>query len=201
MDVPADALGDLGGRQPHMLMPRPVERCQQAALERSLAGRRCAVGLTVPLADAAHSLRWALRALALSRAGVISGSSVTFCEDYLVELWLLADDALIEQLGQRWLGGLGELSPIQRQRLTETCGAALETGGTAPEMAERLQVHPQTVRYRMRKLHGIFGSRLEDPNARFAIEIVLRARRLRERASLDEQAPCDERDMHDDAAS
>ena len=52
----------------------------------------------------------------------------------------------------------------------------------------------------MRKLHGIFGRELEDPNARFAIEIVLRARRLQERASLDEQAPCDERETHDDGS-
>jgi DNA-binding PucR family transcriptional regulator len=200
MELPDDALADLGGPQPHMLLPGRVDRCYQSALELSLAGRRCAVGLSVPLADAAHSLRWARRALALSRGGIISASQVTFCEDHLVELWLLADDALIDQLGQRWLGGLGELSPIQRQRLTETFGAWLETRGTAPAMAERLQIHPQTVRYRMRKLHGIFGSQLEDPDARFAIEIVLRARRLQQRASLDEQVPGDERDMHDDAA-
>jgi hypothetical protein len=46
----------------------------------------------------------------------------------------------------------------------------------------------------MRKLHGIFGRQLDDPNARFAIEIVLRARRLQERGSLDEPAPGPERD-------
>jgi PucR C-terminal helix-turn-helix domain len=200
MDLPDDALADLGGPQPHMLLPGRVDRCHEAALELSLAGRRCAVGLGVPLPDAAHSLRWARRALALSRSGVISESQVTFCEDYLVELWLLADDALIDQLGRRWLGALGELSPSQRHRLTETFGAWLETRGTAQAMAERLQVHPQTVRYRMRKLRAIFGSQLDDPNARFAIEIVLRARRLQERRSLDEPASSHERDTRDEAA-
>ncbi len=191
MDLPDDALADLGGPQPHLLLPGQVDRSRRAALELSLGGRPCAVGLGVPLAEAAHSLRWARRALALSRDGIIGDGKLTFCEDHLVELWLLADDALIDQLGQRWLGALDPLSPLQRRRLTETFGAWLETRGTAPAMAERLQVHPQTVRYRMRKLQGIFGSQLADPNARFAIEVVLRASRLRERASLDGQASRD----------
>jgi len=72
---------------------------------------------------------------------------------------------------------------VQRQRLAETFSAWLETRGTAPEMAERLKVHPQTVRYRMRNLERTLGGQLRDPDARFAIELVLRAARLRERAS------------------
>ncbi len=201
MDLPDDALADLGGPQPHLLLPGRADQLDRAELERSLAGRRCAVGLSVPLADAAHSLRWARRALALSRDGVIGEGQLTFCEDHLVELWLLADDALIDQLGQRCLGALGPLSLLQRQRLTETFRAWLETRGTAPAMAERLQVHPQTVRYRMRKLRAIFGSQLADPNARFAIEIVLRARRLRERARLDGRISSDEPDERDQAGA
>jgi len=58
----------------------------------------------------------------------------------------------------------------------------LETNRTAPEMAERLRVHPQTVRYRMRALERTLGGQLSDPDARFAIELLLRAARLRERA-------------------
>ena len=53
-------------------------------------------------------------------------------------------------------------------------------------MAERLKVHPQTVRYRMRNLERTLGGQLSDPDARFAIELVLRAARLRERASRDD---------------
>ncbi len=200
IDLPDDALADLGGPQPHLLVPGRIDQSSRAALEPWLAGRRAAVGLGVSLADAAHSLRWARRALALTRDQVIGQGQLTFCEDHLVELWLLADDALIDQLGQRCLGPLDGLSPLQQQRLTETFAAWLETRGTAPAMAERLQVHPQTVRYRMRKLQGIFGSQLADPNARFAIEIVLRAKRLRERAALDGRVCSDEPDQRDEAA-
>jgi DNA-binding PucR family transcriptional regulator len=106
---------------------------------------------------------------------------VTFCEDYLVELWLLADEPLVDQLARRRLGAVTGLSNIQRRRLAETLTAWLETSGTAPAMAERLGVHPQTVRYRMRKLEGALDGQLSDPDARFVIEAVLRATRLRDR--------------------
>jgi hypothetical protein len=181
--LPANALADLAGGQPHLLLPGEVPPCRGPALEGALAGRRVAVGLSVPLADAADSLRWARRALALSRAGIIAGDQVTFCEEHLVELWLLADEALIDQLDKRCLGALAALSKPQRDRLTETFGTWLETRGTAAEMADRLCVHPQTVRYRMRKLERTLGGQLDDPEARFAMELVLRAKRLRKRAA------------------
>lgn len=185
LELPDDCLQDLGGPQPQLLLPGGVDSSGRAALAVALAGRRSAVGLGVPLAEAAHSLRWARRALALSRAGTIDVSEVTFCEDYLVELWLLADEPLIDQLARRRLAGIADLGAAQRQRLTETFSAWLETSGTAPAMAERLQVHPQTVRYRMRKLEQALDGQLSDPNSRFALEAVLRATRLRDRTASD----------------
>jgi PucR-like helix-turn-helix protein len=178
-----DALADLGGAQPHLLLPGQVQPCRGPALRAALAERRVAVGLSVPIADAVDSLRWARRALALSQAGILGDAQVTFCEEHLVELWLLADESLIDQLGKRRLGALAALRPAQRDRLTETFGTWLELRGTAAEMADRLCVHPQTVRYRMRKLERALGGQLGDPDARFAMELVLRATRLRERGS------------------
>jgi len=188
LELPDDGLQDLGPPQPHFLLPGSVESTRRAGLAEMLAGRRAAVGLSVPLAEAAHSLRWARQALALSRDGIIDAGEVVFCEDYLVELWLLADEPLIDQLARRRLGAVAELGALQRQRLTETLGAWLETSGTAPAMAERLGVHPQTVRYRMRNLERALGGQLSDPDARFAIEAVLRATRLRDRAASDTDA-------------
>jgi len=185
LELPDDCLQDLGGPQPHVLLSGSVDVSRRDSLACALAGCRSAVGLSVPLAEAAHSLRWARRALTLSRAGIIDAGEVTFCEDYLVELWLLADEPLIDQLARRRLGAVAGLGPVQRQRLTETFSAWLETSGTAPAMAERLHVHPQTVRYRMRKLERALDGQLSDPDARFAIEAVLRATRLRDRAASD----------------
>jgi hypothetical protein len=185
LELPDDCLQDLGGPQPQLLLPGGVDSSGRAALAAALAGHRSAVGLSVSMTEAAHSLRWARRALALSRAGTIDAGEVTFCEDYLVELWLLADEPLIDQLARRRLAGIADLSAAQRQRLTETFSAWLETTGTAPAMAERLQVHPQTVRYRMRKLEQALDGQLSDPDSRFALEAVLRATRLRDRTASD----------------
>ena len=43
-------------------------------------------------------------------------------------------------------------------------------------MAAALDVHPQTVRYRVRQLRDLFGDRLEDPDARFELSLALRVR-------------------------
>jgi DNA-binding PucR family transcriptional regulator len=45
-------------------------------------------------------------------------------------------------------------------------------------VAKALHVHPQTVRYRLARLRELFGARLDDPDARFELELALRARRL-----------------------
>jgi DNA-binding PucR family transcriptional regulator len=49
-------------------------------------------------------------------------------------------------------------------------------------MGELLDVHPQTVRYRIRHPETIFGEQLVDPESRFSTEAVLRAMRLRTRS-------------------
>ncbi|GAA2106468.1 helix-turn-helix domain-containing protein [Actinomadura alba] len=174
-----DVLTDLCCVEPHLLVPGPLGPDQRAALETVLAGNRAAVGLTVPLTDAAESLRWARQALALNRAGTIGNGHVTWCEDHLVTLWLLSDAALLHQLARRQFAPMHDLTPRQRDRLTQTLGAWLETRGTAAEIADVLDIHPQTVRYRIRQLDRILGDQLKDPDARFALELVLRATRLR----------------------
>jgi DNA-binding PucR family transcriptional regulator len=83
---------------------------------------------------------------------------------------------------------LDGLTEKQRTRLLETLGAWLRTRGSAAEIAEQLNVHPQTVRYRMRQLEKTFGAQLDDPDERFALELVLRASRLRELAQRHESA-------------
>ena len=179
-----DILAGLDDPQPHLLLPGGAAESRWPALGDWLDGRRAAIGLTVPLADAADSLRWARQALALAEAGTIDAGPLVYCEDHLVTLWLLSDSALADQVGRRQFGALEGLTPRQQERLTETFGAWLETRGTAAEIADRLQVHPQTVRYRIRQLERTLGDQFGDPDARFAMEMVLRVMRLREKRSL-----------------
>jgi hypothetical protein len=180
--VPANALADLSASEPHLLLPGDLEGQQRTALEACLGGRPAAVGIKVPLADAADSLQWARRALALSRSGAITPGKLIFCDDHLLTLWL-SEDRLLKLLASQQFASLGGLSERQQQRLTDTLDVWLETGGKAAEVADRLNVHPQTVRYRMRILERVLGGQLNDPESRFAMEVVLRARRLSEESS------------------
>lgn len=180
-----DLLADLACAQPCLLIPGPLTDARRRMLGAALAGRRAGVGLTVPLESAADSLRWARQAVALAESGVIAGGDLTLCEEQLVTLLLLSDRALAEQVIRRQTARLGCLTPRQRGRLTETITALLETGGTATEAAERLHVHPQTVRYRIRQLEQAFGDQLTDPDARFELELALRISQLQHAAAPD----------------
>jgi len=50
--------------------------------------------------------------------------------------------------------------------------------GGLQAVAEQLHVHPQTVRYRLARLRELFGTRLDDPDGRFELELALRARKV-----------------------
>ena len=45
-------------------------------------------------------------------------------------------------------------------------------------MAQRIHVHPQTVRYRLRQITELFGDQLRDPDCRFELQLALRIRHL-----------------------
>ncbi|MDQ0792750.1 helix-turn-helix domain-containing protein [Streptomyces sp. B1I3] len=182
-DLPRDALVDLGDPQPHLLIPGPMDEARREMLDRVLTGTRAVIGLTVPTADASDSVRWARRVVELIDSGVIEDLPVVRCEDHLVTLWLLSDPALLDQLAERELAPVSGISATRRERLLETLRIWLDTRGTAAQMGELLDVHPQTVRYRMRGLESIFGGQLTDPETRFATEAVLRALRLRARTT------------------
>jgi DNA-binding PucR family transcriptional regulator len=139
--------------------------------------RPAAIGPSVPLARAAMSLRWARHALALARAGVIPAGPVR-CDQHLSTLLILADEDLAAALADRRLAPLSRLRPAQRDRIAETLLAWLQLGENAAEVAQRIHVHPQTVRYRMRQIHELFGDQLRDPDLRFELQLALRIRTL-----------------------
>ncbi|MFC7614693.1 helix-turn-helix domain-containing protein [Actinokineospora soli] len=96
------------------------------------------------------------------------------CADHLPALVLLADEYLLTQIVRQTLAPFDDLTAKQRERLTATLLAWLETRGGVNEIATRLAVHPQTVRYRMHQLEELLGEQLEDPAQRLTMEIALR---------------------------
>ncbi len=67
----------------------------------------------------------------------------------------------------------------RREMLHETLTAWLDEQGNATATARRLQLHVQSVRYRITQLRDVLGGALDDPDTRLQLHIAVRARELR----------------------
>jgi hypothetical protein len=182
----AGVLVDMESRPPRIIVPDPdgSGRFGGRALALALRGRPAAVGPTVALTEAAQSLHWATRALGLMGRGVLPRQGMVRCADHLSTLLLHSDEPLLAQLQARVLAPLDAVSAGQRARLAETLLAWLLSGSNVPDVATRLHIHPQTVRYRLRQLEKLFGDALHDPGTRLDLVLALRAEALREPDAL-----------------
>ncbi|MFJ6694862.1 helix-turn-helix domain-containing protein [Streptomyces sp. NPDC091272] len=177
--VGAEVLLDMESEQPLMVVPDPQVAGRAEQLRRATNGWTGALGPAVPLAEAVKSLRWATAAVGLMERGLLPSVGLLHCTEHTEALVLLPPEELIGDLTDRCLAPLAGCGPTQGRRLAETLLAWLETRGGAPEVAARLGVHPQTVRYRMRQIRELWGAEVDDPDRRFELELVLRAQRLR----------------------
>ena len=63
----------------------------------------------------------------------------------------------------------------QDPMLADTLGAYLDGFGDIAAVAERLHVHPNTVRYRVRRIEKLLSTSLDDPADRLVLALGLRA--------------------------
>jgi hypothetical protein len=168
-------LAALDRAEPCLIVPDPDGPGQRGFLHGQLAGLGAAVGPPVPVDRAADSLRWARQALVLAARGVLAGPGPVWCADHLATLAAFQDEDLLAVLVERRLAPLTGVRPAQREPLTTTLLAWLQLDRSASDVAARLHVHPQTVRYRLRQLDRLFGPALRDPALRFEFELALRA--------------------------
>ncbi|MEU8676122.1 helix-turn-helix domain-containing protein [Streptomyces sp. NPDC048560] len=184
-DAVAPAVGDevlldMEAEQPRLVVPNPESPGRAELLHRAMANWSGAIGPSVPLAEAHTSLRWAEAAVGMIEQNLLPQGRLLHCAEHVEALVLLPARELLDDLARRRLAQLGGTGgPAHAHRLAETLLAWLETRGGAPEVAARLGVHPQTVRYRLRQLREVWGDDLDDPDRRFEMGLVLRARRLR----------------------
>ncbi|HEY4098673.1 MAG TPA: helix-turn-helix domain-containing protein [Baekduia sp.] len=155
-----------------LAIARDDEEGERALLH---AGVALAAGPAVPPEQAPLSLVRARRVAALALAGVLPGEGALLWEDHLPELILHADTAAVEALAARRLAPLEGLPPARERLLRETLAAWLDHPGRPREIARDLQLHHQTVRYRLARLRERFGDDLDDPDARFELALALRA--------------------------
>jgi len=150
----------------------------RAALAARLTGLGAIIGPAVPCGQVAASAaraRCARDARAAGRLTGVDGADPLFTDEHLSALLLARDPGLVTDLATRRLAPLDGLPGRTRERLAETLLHWLSLRGQRGLIAERLHVHPQTVRYRVNQLRELFGPCLEDPDVRFDLELVLRA--------------------------
>jgi hypothetical protein len=195
--LPPEALTTVVDGEGCILLPDPDGPGRAEALARAAGEARVALGPTVAPTAAAES--WSL-ALTLMRAaatgavaapaalttsrrrgrgaagqGAATDAAPLRVDDHLAALLLFESRDLAGRIAARRLAPLSDLTPKARARMRETALAHLRHDGNAVAMATEMHVHPQTARYRIARLRELLGDQLDDPDARFELELALRA--------------------------
>jgi hypothetical protein len=172
--LPVGTIAESIGELTYAIVPDPDAPGRRAEIERAVAdaGVRAGLGTTVAWGRAAVSFTRAQAALAL--AGPARGPGVVAAQENTGRLLLAADPALAADLVAEQLAPLAELSPGARARSLATLHAWLAEQGRLGQVATRLDIHPQTARYRLARLRERFGDALDDPERRFWLELALR---------------------------
>jgi hypothetical protein len=169
-----DILTRVEGDRVVALCPEEDAEALISLLERSGPDRRVAISWPVPPVESPSALRWAGRALDLVSIGVIAPTRQVRCTEHATQLWLCAEPSMRQRLCQELLEPLLAESPNSREILSDTLLAWLETRDSAPAIAARLGVHPQTVRYRWKRIHDLFGDALQDSELILLVTMVLK---------------------------
>jgi hypothetical protein len=143
-------------------------------IRRAVEGRLAALGPTTTWGEASESWARAVGCARLAREGLLPGDRLLVASEQLGVLALHADPALLRELAAARLAPLEGLTPAAQARLGATLLAWLRHQGNVALVAHELHLHPQTVRYRLARLRERFGVALEEPDARFELELALR---------------------------
>lgn len=103
-------------------------------------------------------------------------SGPVLSQDLLVERLLASDPELATKLYSETFKDLEARD--HSGMLVSTIEAYLETGNSLVRAAAALQVHPNTVAYRLERARDIGGIDLDTPDGRFRAHLALRARRV-----------------------
>ena len=161
--VGEEAIGAGIERLALVLVPDAGAPARAGRLRAATEGRPAALGPAVPLAARRPVGATRDRDARPARRGPARRRPFARAEEHLPALVIAADPALAAELSEQRLAPLAELPEGPRERLTETLRAWLDRPGQVQAVAAELDVHPQTVRYRVKQLRELFGERLEDP--------------------------------------
>jgi PucR C-terminal helix-turn-helix domain len=170
-----------------MLDPDTPGRLGRLMAAGERAGAQLALGPAVVVSQATRSLELATALLSLMRRGLVQGSALVRADEHDLALLLSAQPQLASDLVKRRLAPLEAIRGAKtRRNLCLTLRAWLRNPGQRKAIADSLAVHPQTVRYRMARLRELFGDALDNPDARFELDLALRLARYATPGGTDE---------------
>ena len=83
-----------------------------------------------------------------------------------------------DTLARSLLGQVLDLPPDDRQRVLTTARTWLAVAGSTSEAAQRLHLHRNTVRYRLRRLEELSGRDLAQPVGAAELHVALECARI-----------------------
>ncbi len=156
---------------------RRVTRLVQEFLTRTQTAALIGIGSAVDEPAAlAHSREGADRALRVLRSGS-AGKQVAGIDDVAFDALLIEFSDLMIARGHTLQGPLAKLIDYDakhKSNLVETLRAWLEAFGNVVEACDATFVHPNTFRYRLRRLTEVAEIDLADPDTRLALMLQLR---------------------------
>jgi hypothetical protein len=148
---------------------------------RALRARRARVGVS-PGFDSLRDTPQALHFARLALAGLpAEEAGVARFDDNPLAMLVVAAPTEATRLARLVLGPVLDLPALDRRRLVETLEQWFAARGVAADAAQRLFVHPNTVRYRLRRIEELTGRSLTDPAAVADLAAALHAHRLQPR--------------------
>jgi len=153
----------------------------RAGLEGLLPGTCVSVGIGSPQ-DRPEKIRQSLEQakFALETARVLTSKDGIYRYDQLgiYKLLFKVDRTELENYYQEVLSALDEYNREHEGDLVNTLSQVLEEGGNFNNIAEKLYVHRNTLKNRLKKIETITGCKLSNPRDRVKLEFALMAKKF-----------------------
>jgi DNA-binding PucR family transcriptional regulator len=137
------------------------------------------IGPTAPTFTAAHTSATEALAGMNAVAGWTSAPRPVLARELLPERALLGDASAIAVLDAEVMRPLADAGPA----LTETLDAYLDSGGAIEACARKLFVHPNTVRYRLKRIADFTGRDPTTPRDAYVLRVAATVGRLSSQAT------------------
>ncbi|EPI58851.1 helix-turn-helix domain-containing protein, partial [Gardnerella pickettii] len=102
------------------------------------------------------------------------------CDDVLPERALIGDETAVETLYTKVYQSLAPYNPDDPT--LQTVDAFLRFGGALDQTSHNLNVHPNTIRYRLRKVAQTTGWDATDPREAYVLQTAITIGRIRDSA-------------------